>query len=32
VDRLYGGFDGYLRDGLELDPAVLGALRANLLD
>jgi hypothetical protein len=32
VDRLYGGFDAYLRDGLGLDAKVLDALRANLLD
>lgn len=32
VDRVYGGFDGYLRHGLGLDDRVLDALRANLLD
>jgi protein-tyrosine phosphatase len=32
VDRLYGGFDGYLSAGLGLDEAVLAGLRANLLE
>ncbi|HZN74221.1 MAG TPA: tyrosine-protein phosphatase [Micromonosporaceae bacterium] len=32
VDRLYDGFDGYLREGLGLDAATLDALRANLLE
>lgn len=32
VDRVYGGFDAYLRHGLGLDDRVLDALRANLLD
>jgi protein-tyrosine phosphatase len=31
VDRVYGGFEAYLREGLRLDPATLAALRANLL-
>lgn len=32
VDRVYGGFDAYLRDGLGLDDEVFQALRANLLE
>ncbi|WP_024805914.1 tyrosine-protein phosphatase [Nocardia sp. BMG51109] len=31
VDRSYGGFDGYLRDGLRLTDADIAALRAKLL-
>jgi protein-tyrosine phosphatase len=32
AERVYGGFDGYLRHGLGLDDAVIDAVRANLLD
>jgi protein-tyrosine phosphatase len=32
VERVYGTFDAYLRDGLGLDDAVLSALREALLD
>jgi protein-tyrosine phosphatase len=32
VDRVYGSFDRYLRDGLDLDDAARHELRANLLD
>jgi protein-tyrosine phosphatase len=31
VDELYGGIDGYLRDGLGLDDEVLTALRSRLV-
>ena len=31
ADSRFGGMDGYLRDGLGLDDAVLASLRANLL-
>ncbi|MFE3055147.1 tyrosine-protein phosphatase [Nocardia sp. NPDC059239] len=31
VDRLYGSFDKYVRDGLGLDQATIDALRAKLL-
>ena len=32
AQRLFGGLDGYLRDGLGADDALLESLRANLLD
>ncbi|HZN18351.1 MAG TPA: tyrosine-protein phosphatase [Micromonosporaceae bacterium] len=32
VDRVYGGFDAYLREGLGMDEALCQALRANLLE
>jgi protein-tyrosine phosphatase len=32
VDALFGGMDGYLRDGLELDEPTLAALRDHLLE
>jgi protein-tyrosine phosphatase len=32
ADKVYGGMDGYLREGLGLDDDVLAALRANLLE
>lgn len=32
ADRLYGGMDGYLREGLGVDDDVLDALRANFLE
>lgn len=32
ADQRYGGMDGYLREGLGADDALLAALRANLLD
>ncbi|CRK53383.1 conserved exported hypothetical protein [Rhodococcus sp. RD6.2] len=31
VDRLYGGMDAYVRDGLDIDQATIDALRAKLL-
>lgn len=31
IDARYGGIDGYLRDGLGLDPSIVDALRARLL-
>lgn len=31
VDRVFGGIDGYVREGLGLDEATVAALRANLL-
>lgn len=31
ADALYGGMDGYLRQGLDLDDATIGALRAKFL-
>ncbi|MBL1075327.1 tyrosine-protein phosphatase [Nocardia sp. 2] len=31
ADRLYGSFDGYVREGLRLDQATIDALRARLL-
>ena len=32
ADAIFGGMDGYLRDGLELDESTLAALRSNLLE
>lgn len=32
VDAAYGGMDGYLRDGLEIDATTLAALRHSLLE
>jgi protein-tyrosine phosphatase len=32
VDARFGGMDGYLRDGLDLDDATLAALRTHLLE
>ena len=31
VDRLYGGMDAYVRDGLGVDQATVDALRTKLL-
>jgi len=32
ADAIFGGMDGYLRDGLELDESTLATLRSNLLE
>jgi len=32
ADAIFGGMDGYLRDGLELDETTLAALRSHLLE
>ena len=32
ADAIFGGMDGYLRDGLELDEPTLAALRSHLLE
>ena len=32
ADAVFGGMDGYLRDGLELDESTLAALRSHLLE
>ena len=32
ADRLHGSFEGYLRDGLALDDAVLDQLRETMLE
>jgi protein-tyrosine phosphatase len=32
IDRLYGSFDGFVRDGLKLTPSEVASLRAHLLE
>jgi len=32
IDRLYGSFDGFVKDGLKLTPSEVTAIRAQLLE
>jgi protein-tyrosine phosphatase len=32
IDRLYGSFDGFVRDGLKLTPSEVASLRTQLLE